>query len=207
MTSGVTVRGRHVVLRPYREGEIDAMQAAMSTPEARSWLPLGAPPLHELRRRVDAAGEPSEGRIDLAVEADGRLVGEIDARHPRWAVPPGVWEIGISMFASADRGQGYGREAVELICDRLFEREGAHRVALTTDLDNAPMRAVAERCGMRFEGVLRSFMPSAGRGPRRDYAMYAITKDDWTELRSDGDDADDVAGRRGASTTPDEGTD
>ena len=34
---------------------------------------------------------------------------EIDARHPRWAVPPGVWEIGISMFASADRGRGYGR--------------------------------------------------------------------------------------------------
>ena len=159
------------------------MEAAMSTAEARAWLPLGAPPRHELRRRVDAAGAPSEGRIDLVVEAEGRLVGEIDARHPRWAVPPGVWEIGISMFRAADRGRGYGRDAVTLLCRRLFEREDAHRIALTTDLDNAAMRAVAERCGFRYEGVLRSFMPSADGG-RRDYAMYAITSDDWTALRA-----------------------
>jgi len=198
VTAGVTVRGHRVVLRPYRLDEVDAMTDAMSTAEARAWLPLGAPPRHELRRRVEAAGEPSEGRIDLAIEADGRLVGEIDGRHPRWAVPPGVWEIGISMFASADRGRGYGREALGLMCDRLFDREGAHRVALTTDLENAPMRAVAERCGFRFEGVLRSFMPGAD-GTRRDYAMYAITKDDWTALRAEGD------GR--APTTSTEGTD
>jgi RimJ/RimL family protein N-acetyltransferase len=190
VTTGVIVRGDLVVLRPYRLEEVDAMEAAMSTAEARAWLPLGAPPRQELRRRVGAAGELSEGRIDLAIEADGRLAGEIDGRHPRWAVPPGVWEIGISMFDSADRGRGYGREAVTLLCDRLFQREGAHRVALTTDLDNAPMRAVAERCGFRFEGVLRSFMPSAGGG-RRDYAMYAITKDDWRALRA-GDGADRI---------------
>jgi RimJ/RimL family protein N-acetyltransferase len=186
VTIGVVVRGQRVVLRPYRLEEIETMETAMSTSEARSWLPLGAPPRHELRRRVEAAGEPSDGRIDLAVEAEGRLVGEIDARHPRWAVPPGVWEIGISMFAGADRGRGYGREAVALIRDRLFEREGAHRVALSTDLENGAMRAVAERCGFRMEGVLRSFMPSADGG-RRDYAMYAITRDDWTALRTAGD--------------------
>lgn len=183
MTTGVVVRGDRLVLRPYRVDEIDAMTAAMSTIEARQWLPMGAPPRHELRRRVEAAGEPSDGRIDLAIEEEGRMIGEIDARHPRWAVPPGVWEIGISMFSSADRGRGLGREAVSLLCDRLFQREGAHRVALTTDLDNAAMRAVAVRCGFGFEGVLRSFMPSAD-GSRRDYGMYAITRDDWTALRS-----------------------
>lgn len=187
--TGVVVHGDLVVLRPYRALEIPEMEAAMRASEARAWLPLGAPPRHELRRRVDAAGEPSEGRIDLAVEAGGRLVGEIDARHPRWAVPPGVWEIGISMFSNVDRGRGYGREAVMLMCRRLFEREGAHRVALTTDLENAPMRAVAERCGFRFEGVLRSFMPSA-HGTRRDYAMYAITSDDWTAPRDEAGAAD-----------------
>jgi RimJ/RimL family protein N-acetyltransferase len=182
--TGVVVRGEHVVLRPYRAEELDLVEAALQAPEAREWLPLGAPPRHELRRRVDSGGEPSEGRIDLAIEAGGRLVGEIDARHPRWATPPGVWEIGISMFSAADRGRGYGREAVALLCDRLFEREGAHRVALSTDLDNAAMRAVAERCGFRMEGVLRSFMPHGDE--RRDYALYAITRDDWTELRSTG---------------------
>lgn len=180
-TARVVRRGRHVVIRPYRIAEIDAMESAMSSDDARDWLPLGPPPRHELRRRVEAGGSMSDGRIDLAVEADGRLIGEIDARHPKWALPPGVWEVGITLFSRADRGRGYGREALALLCDRLFGDEGAERVSLSTDLENAAMRTVAERCGFRMEGALRSYMP-VGEG-RRDYALYAITKDDWTVLR------------------------
>ena len=58
------------------------------------------------------------------------------------------------------------------ISRHLFDDEGAHRVQLTTDVENAPMRRVAERLGFTFEGVLRSFMPETD-GPH-DYAMYAI---------------------------------
>ena len=154
----------------------------MASEEARDWLPLGPPPRHELRRRVDAGGALSEGRIDLAIEAEGRLIGEIDARHPKWALPPGVWEVGITLFSRADRGHGYGREALALLCDRLFADEAARRVALSTDLENAPMRTVAERCGFRLEGVLRGYMPVGDE--RRDYALYAMTRGDWSALRA-----------------------
>jgi RimJ/RimL family protein N-acetyltransferase len=171
------LKGDVVALRPYRTTDVDPVEAAMQTDDAREWLPLGIPPRQELRRRVDAAGELSDGRIDLLIEAGGRLVGEIDARHPRGALPPGVWEIGITVFARADRGRGYGREAIRLMCERLFGDEDAHRVSLTTDVENAAMRAVAERLGFRMEGVLRSFMPSGDE--RRDYALYAVTRDDW----------------------------
>ena len=51
----------------------------------------------------------------------------------------------------------------------------------TTDVDNAPMRALSERCGLGFEGVLRGFMPSID-GPK-DYAMYAITRNEWESGR------------------------
>ena len=173
----VVLRGDAVTLRPYRSGDVDAVEAAMRTDDAREWLPLGVPPRHELRRRVDAAGLLSDGRIDLLIEADGRLIGEIDARHPRWALPPGVWEIGITVFGRGDRGRGYGTGAVRLMCARLFDQEDAHRVSLTTDVENAPMRALAERLGFRLEGVLRSFMPSGDE--RRDYTLYAVTRDDW----------------------------
>ena len=44
------------------------------------------------------------------------------------------------------------------------------------DVENAGMRAVAERLGFTFEGVQRGFMPSSG-GPR-DYAMYGVTRAD-----------------------------
>ena len=40
---------------------------------------------------------------------------------------------------------------------------------------------MSTRLGFRFEGVMRNFMPSAD-GPR-DYAIYAMTKDDFDEAR------------------------
>lgn len=96
-------------------------------------------------------------------------------------LPPGVFELGIDLFDEADRGRGMGGIALSLLMKRLFEDEGAHRVQLTTDVDNAAMRRTSERLGFSLEGVMRSFMPSLD-GPR-DYAIYAITRDDWEAHR------------------------
>jgi RimJ/RimL family protein N-acetyltransferase len=96
-------------------------------------------------------------------------------------LPPGVFELGIDLFDGADRGRGIGRTALSLLLKRLFHDEGAHRVQLTTDVDNTAMRRTSERLGFTFEGVMRSFMPSI-EGPR-DYAIYAITREDWEERR------------------------
>ena len=49
----------------------------------------------------------------------------------------------------------------------------------STDLPNAAMRAVFEQVGYTFEGVLRGFMPVRGGDPA-DYAMYGITRADWS---------------------------
>jgi RimJ/RimL family protein N-acetyltransferase len=113
----------------------------------------------------------------FAVEAEGRLVGDVQGRCLRFAMPPGVWELGIELWDAADRGRGIGRQTIALLSSHLFEREHAIRVQATTDVDNAAMRRVLEHLGFAFEGVLRGFMP-AGSGPPRDYAMYGLTKAD-----------------------------
>jgi len=131
----------------------------------------------ELRERIERSGEFDGAELLLGIHVDGKLAGEVQARQPRMGLPPGVFEIGIDVFDPAQRGKGIGTQALRLLLTRLFEREGAHRVQATTDLDNAGMRALSERCGLGLEGVMRSFMPSTD-GPR-DYAMYAITRDEW----------------------------
>jgi RimJ/RimL family protein N-acetyltransferase len=136
----------------------------------------------ELRERVGRSGEFDGTELLLGIQVNGRLVGEVQARQPRMGLPPGVFELGIDLFDEADRGQGLGRKALTLLLTRLFEDEGAHRVQVTTDVENAAMRRVCERLGFAFEGVLRSFMPSP-QGPR-DYAMYGMTRDVWLEARS-----------------------
>ncbi len=133
-----------------------------------------------IRGRVETSGTMTDKELLLGVQAEGRLVGDVQARCD--SLPRGVFEIGVAIFDEVDRGRGYGREAVTLLTAHLFEAEGAHRVQLSTDVANEPMRGVVQRLGFGFEGVLRGFWPESD-GPH-DYAMYGITKDDYEGVRA-----------------------
>lgn len=164
-------RGDFDVLRRVREEEARAMGYRRA---------FGPAERDELRERIDRSGEFDGTELLLGIQVGDRLVGEIQARQPRMGLPLGVFELGIDLFDEADRGRGIGTEALAQLLTRLFEHEGAHRVQVTTDVDNVAMRRVSERLGFAFEGVMRSFMPSAN-GPR-DFALYGITLQDRREV-------------------------
>lgn len=169
MSTEMILRSKRILLRPFRPDEVEVLWQAqkrlrtrpgMNRPDAR----------HKLRKRIERSGRFVNGFLDLAVEAEGRLVGEIDARRPKRALPPGVFELGIALFDPTDRGRGYGSEAVELLVGYLFRDEAAERIQASTAVSNAAMRRVFEKLGFAFEGVLRGFMPS--EDGREDYALY-----------------------------------
>ena len=164
--------GERVLLRPFRREEFDIALARE---------PSEDPERREVRRRrLALSGTRTAWELLFAVESDGRLVGDIQARSSDQAMPPGVWEVGIDLWGETDRGRGIGSDAVGLLVTHLFAREGAHRVQATTDVDNVAMRRSLEKCGFSFEGVLRGFMPTP-EGGARDYAMYATTMTDHGE--------------------------
>jgi RimJ/RimL family protein N-acetyltransferase len=169
------LRGRRVLLRAFRADEFDEVLRRRQT----LWT-VGEHDelaLRSVRERLEHSGTLHRGWLDLAIELDGRLVGEIDARHPPHALPPGVFEVGIGLFEDADRGRGAGTEAVELLTSHLFDTLLAERVQASTDVANSPMRAVLAKLGFREEGILRGFMPTpAGRA---DYVMFGVTRADW----------------------------
>ena len=167
------------MLRPLRIEELDLMREAQE--RINPWDPPTAAWERRVRRRIARSGRLVDGWLDLGIEADGRLVGDIGARQPPASLPPGVFEIGISLFAEADRGRGYGSEAVRLLTEHVFGELGAERVQASTHVDNGAMRRVLERLGYRYEGTLRAFMPG-GDHARDDYALYAVTREDWTRL-------------------------
>jgi RimJ/RimL family protein N-acetyltransferase len=176
----IEVTGEHVRLRPVRLDEVDVLWAARR--EGDGYPPGSSPGARDaLVDRVRRSGEFDDGRLDLGIEAEGRLIGTVDVRAPRPS-PPGIFEIGISLFRG-ERGRGYGREAVSLLCGYLFRDAGAHRVQGSTALDNVAMRRVFEAVGWQFEGVLRGFMPLPD-GRREDYALYAVIRDDWARKES-----------------------
>ena len=171
------LRGKTVVLRPFRTEEAEPVLA-----EARRWLTerKDESALREgTRSRIETSGTMTDRGVDFAIEVGGRLVGDVQAR--RDALPKGAFELGIALFDEADRGHGYGREALALLTGHLFGAEGAHRVQLSTDVANGAMREVVEALGFGFEGIMRGFWPEAD-GPH-DYAMYGLTRDDYEDVR------------------------
>jgi RimJ/RimL family protein N-acetyltransferase len=169
-----------ISLRPLVAADLDTLWEARTASDA-PWADTSDGARQKLRERIAVSGRFANGELLLGIVADGELAGEIQARQPEMGLPPGVFEIGIEVYDPAARGKGIGRVALAQFLAHLFEEEHAHRIQLTTDIDNVAMRRVAERLGFRLEGTLRSFMPSKD-GPR-DYLMYAITRTDRAASR------------------------
>lgn len=77
-------------------------------------------------------------------------------------------------------GQGYATEAVRGCLELAFRPQpqglGLHRIQANILPDNLASRRVAERCGMREEGVARRYLLI--RGEWRDHVMYARTAEE-----------------------------
>lgn len=166
----VRLKGRHVTLRAFDDSEIDRVVARHTNGDREA-----------AGRFVAESGTWTDrptGLI-LAIERDGRLVGELQARGGKaQLLPAGVFELGIELYDETDRGRGTGADAVLAVTRYLFDDEGAHRVQISTAVDNAGMRGSAERAGFVFEGVLRGYMGPPSHPEPADYAMYGRTRAD-----------------------------
>ena len=178
MSERVVIRGEVVVLRPLRPEDLDAwFDARMRDSDDKTISPVGPPDREHLRARVERSGVMREGAVDLAIEVDGRLAGEIGTYRevPEREVPPGTFFFGIGVFSTADRGKGIGTDAVRTLCDWLFREAGADRIETATAVTNVPMRGVLDRLGFAFDGVENRWDV--------DWANYSADREDWVARR------------------------
>jgi RimJ/RimL family protein N-acetyltransferase len=171
------LNGEHVNLRRFRPTDEATVWEGRSSAEPTA-LPTGPGRRSQVRKRLLASGQWVRGSLDLAIESNGRLIGDVQARMGAGQrLPPGVVELGVDLYDPGQRGKGYGAEAVALLTTWLLERGIADRVQASTAVGNRPMRRVLEKLGFTFEGVMRGFMP-VGAG-REDFALYGVTKAEW----------------------------
>ena len=164
----VRLRGGRVVLRRFHESELPGMWE-------RELRRGGKGDRDKYFAFLRGSGEWTADELRLAVEVDGALAGDVQARRGRASMPQGVTELGIGLFDEA-RGKGVGTEVLTLLCRHLFDDEGFHRVQLSTDVDNVAMRRCAQKAGFTEEGVLRGFWRTDDG--LRDYVMCGRTLDD-----------------------------
>jgi RimJ/RimL family protein N-acetyltransferase len=162
--------GDRVTLRPFRRDELDLWVEASRT-LGEAVFPGGVPTRAALRSRI-AGTRRTEGEIDLAIEVDGRVIGDIQTQQPpAYPLPPGVHQLGIALFRREDRGLGYGTEAVRLFTEWLFRDRGAETVQAGTTPNNAAMRRVFDRLGFEEAEPIMVF------GQR--HLLYVLTRERW----------------------------
>lgn len=165
----VRIRGSRLLLRALRPGEIDAEWQAMVTADPMTIGEL--PEEATFKARLRRSGRMIDGWLDLAIDLDGAAIGRIQTFVPPGrALPAGTFDVGIDLRANA-RGRGYGREALILLTDWLFEHAAAQIVEAPTDRANVAMRTVFQRAGWELAGPLTEL--------GRQWLVYRITRPQW----------------------------
>ncbi|HUY58394.1 MAG TPA: GNAT family N-acetyltransferase [Solirubrobacteraceae bacterium] len=166
-----------VALRPWTRDDIGFVVEACQDPEVSRYSPAIPFPYTE----VDALGwferqEPMRlagGGLDLCVTraATGELLGAIGlakVSQTQMAAATGYW------LAREARGHGYISRAVRVLARWAFDDLELARLELTADPENVASQRVAERCGFRKEGHLRSDIVVRHSGQRRDSLVYGL---------------------------------
>jgi RimJ/RimL family protein N-acetyltransferase len=166
-----------IALRAWTRDDIEFVVEACQDPEVTRYSPAIPFPYTE----ADALGwlenqEPTSlaGKgVDFAVTraATGELFGAIglnNVSEMQMSATTGYW------LARRARGHGYISRALRILARWAFDDLELARLELTADPENVASQRVAERCGFRKEGQLRSHTLVRHTGQRRDSLVYGL---------------------------------
>ena len=183
--------GNIVRLEPLSPEHVPGLQMAAEGAATSPFATVPAPETvedyvaHSLARRDTGAYAPF-AQVEVAT---GRVVGHTAYLTPRW-MPDGrlfAVEVGSSWLSPTARGTAINPAAKLLLLTQALEDWGVDRVDIKTDARNAVARGAIAALGATFEGILRAWQPSLAPGEEgrpRDTAMFAITPQQWPEVRT-----------------------
>src|SRR5436190_592271 len=163
-------------LRLLAESDLDALVDAVQDPEVPRWtrIPSTYGEADAQRWLVEGASrrESGEGLDTMIVDTEtDALLGGVGMVRVDWQERTS--ELGY-WLSGEGRGRGVMTRAVRLFSEWIFENLPIDRLGIMASVDNAASRAVAERAGFEFEGVLRSFVII--NGERHDMAVYSLLR-------------------------------
>lgn len=181
----MTLRGRHVVLEPLREGHAEELWPAASEREAWRYMGFDVASVDDLRewiRRRQHATVPGLHALPF-LQRDARTGQAFGSTSLFDIDPPNrKMEVGHTWVGASHRRTAANTEAKRLLLAHAFERLGAVRVQLKCDARNARSAAAIRRIGARPEGVLRHWLILPD-GHRRDTAFFSVLEAEWPEVR------------------------
>ena len=166
-----------LLLRPWRDDDVDAVWAALQDPEIRLWNGVGSGSRDAvaamLRRRADwSDGDHASWAVVDA--ATGELLGSVSLHsidRQQAGAEIGYWTV------PAARGRGVAARAVDAACRWAFGALPVERIEVCHAVENEASGRVAEKAGFQQEGRLRrSFR--YGDGVKHDELLWARLAED-----------------------------
>jgi RimJ/RimL family protein N-acetyltransferase len=173
-----------VQLRPWSRTDVPAIVAACQDPAISRWSPTIPYPYTnrdalEWLEQQEPARLAGKGLVFAIVHPTSKeMLGSISMEAV--GIGHGAANIGYWLAPEA-RGHGYITCAVRMLAQWGFDHLGLARIELTTDPENVASQRVAERCGFRREGQLRSHMLIRHSGQRRDSIIYGLLPGELTQ--------------------------
>lgn len=181
------IETERLILRSYRETDLDALAELLSNPDVMQYLfegPMGRDEVAKtLRHRIPMQRIEKEGdRLALGVtrrESDA-LIGTVNLTLRSKDHRQG--EVGY-VFHPRHQGKGFATEAIRAIISAGFEEIGMHRVYGRCDARNIASAKLMERLGMRREA---HFIENEWfKGEWGSEFVYAILKREWPRTAPD----------------------
>ncbi|WP_255195118.1 GNAT family N-acetyltransferase [Halorarius litoreus] len=166
------LEGDRIDLRTVEREDLDLLQRSRNDPAIREWLTFTTPStsdeVESFYENVIVDGD----NVNLLVCPDDEAVGAAvlfdvsrhSAELAAWLLPE-------------YHGEGYGREATELLVGHGFEGLGLHRIRAKALRDNDASRATLESLGFTEVGVARDAVFQRGR--YHDMVRYDMLAEEW----------------------------
>jgi RimJ/RimL family protein N-acetyltransferase len=176
------IRTERLLLRRYREDDLDRLAEIQSLPEVARYLYWEPRTRDEVesalaQRIAETRLERDDDVVTLAVERqeDGLLLG--DATIFLRSVADRQVEVGYVFHPDAG-GHGYATEATRALIDLAFDDLEAHRVFACTDARNTASAALLRRLNFRPEAHFRE--AEIFKGAWGDELVFAILATEWS---------------------------
>ncbi len=169
------IKGKNVLLRAIEIGDADILQQMINDEEIeRMVFGYSFPVSHhqQLKWIENLPNEKSTFRAMICVDdsAVGTIMlSDIDMRN-------GTAEIHIKLARSAERGKGYGSDAVSTLVKYAFNELRLNCIYCRVKEDNIASQRMFEKCAFVKEGNMRSRIYRGGKF--YDVYEYSILKDE-----------------------------
>jgi diamine N-acetyltransferase len=173
------LKGKRVILRSVEREDLPILSAFNNDLEVEL-ASGGDPPIPQSFARLQVRYDESlrRGERDgchFAIESEGKVLGVCDLFH--FDETAHTCELGIIIGDKGYWGQGYGREAVDLLLQYAFQYRNLHKVWLSVNANNKRAMSAYYACGFVEEGRQRSHVWSDGRYV--DLVLMGVLRDEW----------------------------